>query len=147
MADAGLRKIFSDHLKEAHWQPIESWSTGQGVPDTEYCFPKGLSGWVECKATSGWAVEVRGGQVGWLERRARMGGRAWIAVRRQANAGPRRGPAVDELWMFPGSEARNVLLSGLKGPVATGYWSGGPANWDWKAVRKLLTGQPKIFHG
>lgn len=136
-SDGGLRKLFKDKYPDAHFQPVESWSTGLGVPDTEYCFPGGLTGWVEYKQTGAWAVRISPEQVAWAERRSRVGGRVFLAVRRQAKAGPRR-VAVDTLFLYRGTQARAVLLDGVRTPpLAT--WDGGPGRWEWSKVRALLT--------
>jgi hypothetical protein len=140
MTDGNLRTLFHKHLPEAHWQSIETWGTGQGVPDTEYCFPNGLCGWIEFKLTSGWTVNFkdRAHQIAWLERRARAGGRCFVAVRRKVPAGPRRGLATDELWLFPGIAARDLAQNGLKTLPALGVWPDGPARWPWDKVKLAL---------
>lgn len=105
----------------------------------------GLEGWVECKATDGWSVSLTEHQSGWLFRRARLGGRAWIAVRRRHGGGPRRGPAVDELWMVPAALAREARREGLRSVMALdGTWRtcGGPARWDWPGVAARLLALP-----
>lgn len=140
MSDGNLRNIFTQHLT-AHFQPIETWSTGQGVPDTNYCFAGGHEGWIENKLTAANAVDISSYQVAWLERRARVGGRVFVAVRRVAAAGPRRGVASDELWLFPGRTARLLMLGGLKATAPLGNWAGGPAAWDWEAIRGHLVAE------
>lgn len=143
MSDGNLRAIFQKHLPSAHWQPVESWSTGQGVPDVNFCFPGGIEGWIENKATDGWAVDISPHQIAWLERRARAGGRVFVAVRRVAQAGPRRGPACDELWLAPGAEVRSLKATGLaEGGAFLGFWEGGPAKWHWPTILKLLIRRP-----
>lgn len=138
MSDGNLRSLFQKHLPDIHWQPIETWSTGQGVPDVNGCCG-GREFWIENKATGGWTIHFEPGQVAWAERRVRAGGRTFVAVRRQANAGPRRGQAVDELWLFNGESARALALNGLKaGPRPLVQTSGGPARWDWPKIRQLL---------
>ncbi len=140
--DGNLVKIFQTNLPEGHWQPVQTWSTGQGVPDAEVCFPPGRQCWIEMKKTSGWVVTFETGQVAWLERRVRAGGRAFVAVRRQTIAGPRRGAACDELWLFKGEQARHVSIDGLKGPRPIYFGEGGPARWHWIKVKQLLTLTP-----
>lgn len=140
--DGGLRAMFRDYFKEAHWQPIEAAAMGQGIPDVEYCFPPGLTGWIENKKCSGgFRLDHPPSphQIGWLERRARAGGRAFVAVRRTILAGPRRGPAVDELWLFRGTAARNLLTSGLRGAEPLGVWEGGLKGWRWQEIKAFLT--------
>lgn len=140
MIDGGLRPLFHDRLRAGfHWQAIETGGTGQGIPDSNFCCATG-EGWVEYKWTDGWDVRLKPEQVAWHVKRWLRGGRTWIAVRRQAAAGPRRGAAVDELWMFEGRWARELRAGGLRSNAAPllGRWSGGPALWDWAAVRRLL---------
>lgn len=136
--DGGLRTLFQNHLRMAQWQAIETWSTGQGVPDMEYCFPKGKSGWVENKLTEANAVAIRSEQVGWIERRCRVGGRVFIAVRKLCRAGPRR-KAADELWLFHGRDVRALFLKGLVGGTPLVCSKNGPERWDWEAVRRIIT--------
>lgn len=142
MSDGDLRNIFKSRLFAAHWQPIESWSTGQGVPDAEYCFPGGLSGWIEHKKTTAFAVDFQPHQVGWIERRLRAGGRVFVAVRRVASAGPRKGRAVDELHLFGGLSARSLSENGIGETESIGSWGGGPSAWDWYRIAAILTGTP-----
>lgn len=140
MRDGGLRRLFQQKLPDAHWQPVESWSTGQGVPDTEYCFPGGASGWLELKKASRATRldhPLTAQQTAWLERRRRVGGRAVVAVRYQHDGGPRKGPPVDELRIYDGAVARG-LETGIYGAQSLAAWQGGPAAWDWPAVRAVL---------
>ena len=64
------------------YQVLETGGTSLGIPDSNYLSKTGVEGWVEFKWTDGWAVTLRDMQVGWLLRRARYGGRCWVAVRR-----------------------------------------------------------------
>lgn len=141
--DGGLRALFRRHMPAWHWNSIESGMTGSGIPDSEYCAPGGITGWVEYKGVlDGWRPDIRAAQVGWHLRRARAGGRNFFAVRRQTSAGPRKGAATDELWLVRGSAARELKASGLKGLPAgsvMGIWWSGPARWDWGAVGQHLT--------
>jgi hypothetical protein len=138
--DGGLRSLFREHLPRFHITAIETGSTGRGIPDLEYCF-EGKTGWVELKATSGYAVDLRPEQVAWLLRRARAGGRGFLAVRCQAPAGPRRGPAADQLWLIKAERAAELKAGGLYevGSAHATLWHGGPARWDWAEVARLLT--------
>lgn len=139
MSDGNLGQLFQKHLPEVHWQRIET-LVGRGTPDLNGCL-WGREFWIENKLTSGWTVNFEIGQTAWAERRARAGGRTFVAVRRIATAGPRRGAACDEMWLFRGQEARQLEAEGLKGqqPII-GCWSGGPAKWDWDKIRKVLAG-------
>jgi hypothetical protein len=123
--DGGLPKMFRQHLSAAQWTPVETGATSQGVPDHEYCYPGGKQGWVEFKSSMAWAVIIRPEQVGWLLRRHRMGGRSFIAVRRQ----------LSELWMIEGGEAARLKADGLKGvhPLLVCH-----EPWDWAQVEKIL---------
>lgn len=158
--DGGLSGEFRKHLPGFHFQSIETGGTGRGIPDTnyacEFCAGKshstliygafvGVEGWIEYKTTDGWVLGLRPEQVGWIARRARMGCRVWVAVRRQHRGGKRRGAACDELWLVPGRhviQVQDAGLRGLDGPagalVGVRVWYGGPARWDWTAVRDLL---------
>lgn len=138
MSDGGLRQHFRDYLRAGfHWQSIETVLVSSGVPDSNYC-SAGREGWVEFKFTDGWAVTLRTEQTGWLTARALRGGRVTVAVRRTAPPGPRRA-AADQLWLCEGGEARALKKRGLRGGVGIlGVWDGGPARWDWDAVRALL---------
>lgn len=142
--DGGLRGLFRTHLKpHADMQAVETGLIAAGVPDLNYC-ASGREGWIEMKQTDGWAVTLRPEQVGWLCRRARAGGRVFVAVRRWHDGGPRRGPAVDDLWLLRGKYAPDLKTGGLTWarehcPSAViGVWSGGPARWDWLAVLRAL---------
>lgn len=139
--DGGLRKLFRQHIPDCDFQSVETWSTGQGVPDLNYCLA-GCEGWIELKQTAAWAVKVQPGQVGWIERRLRAGGRVLIAVRRQTTPGPRRGTAVDELWLLDGGMIRTLADAGLGEPInALIVCSGGPARWNWPEIKSLMAVQ------
>lgn len=133
--DGGLRALFRKNLPTAMWQSIETGGTGLGVPDAYYCFPNGVCGWIEFKLTKGYAVGLRPEQVGWAERHSRMGGRTTIAVRRHAEAGKRRA-AVDELYLFEGTEARQLKESGLNRLAADFYTPF--SEMDWEKVEEFL---------
>jgi hypothetical protein len=128
--DGGLRGLFTANLADAQWTPIETGATAQGCPDLEGCFPGGVQVWIEGKATSAWAVRIDREQVGWLMRRRRLGGRAFISVRR----------AEDELWLLDGDQAALLKAEGLKPttPVLPVQYRG-PKNWDWAAIQLALT--------
>lgn len=145
--DGGLRGLFTKYIPEAHWQSIETGGTGRGVPDTNYCIrspgpgARGVEGWVEFKVTSTYSVgTMRPEQVGWIHKRARYGGRVFVAVRRQHEGGPRKGHPVDELWLIEGGGIMSLAQEGL---VADRVWtlhvsSGGPSAWNWLQVAAIL---------
>lgn len=141
--DDGLRAIFKQHLEQRgfHMQSIETGGTGAGIPDTNGC-RDGVDFWIEYKATAHWSVTLKPEQVGWIERRIRVGGRVLIAVRRRHEGGVRLGPAVDELYLFSGEHARTAKTAGLRQLIEQdrllGTWIGGPSRWDWDRVANLL---------
>lgn len=146
--DAGLRPLFRKHLPQFDWQSIETGGTGRGIPDSNYCVMGthgiGHEGWIEYKSTDGYVVDLRPEQVGWIMRRVRRGGRVWIAVRRSHDGGPRRGPPVDELWIFGGGLAVEARTGGLLAiENRARRWHHGPtAGWDWGAVAGVLKTRP-----
>lgn len=154
MIDGGLRALFRQHLPAYHWVSIETGGTGRGIPDSEYCVG-GMTAWVEYKVTDGWAVTLRPEQVAWMLRRSRAGGRVWVVVRRKAAAGPRRGGAVDELWILRGMFADEIREQGLpkiqlleigtdidaefpQHHYVVRAWAGGPARWSWDHIDVIL---------
>lgn len=130
--DAGLRRELRAHLKQWQWSHIESPTTSPGCPDTEFCAPGGGSGWVECKRTPAYALSFRPLQVGWLDRRSRLGGKCFVAVRRLTPKG------LDELWLYPGVRVTELVEMGLRAPNPLGTWAGGPSKWNWREVSELL---------
>jgi len=133
--DGDLRRIFRERFPEAQWTSIESPITGAGIPDAEYCFPNGRSGWIEFKKTDTRRIgHLKSTQIAWLERRKRLGGRVFVAVRRMTDD-------VDELWMIDGQAARGVVEDGLATRIGIKSWSGGPSRWNWEEVRELLTSE------
>lgn len=155
--DGDLRKIFREHLPMVHWQSIETGMTGRGIPDTNGCY-QGTEFWVEFKQTRHWTVGLRPEQVAWISRRARAGGRVWVAVRRRPTPSSRRqrvlvgrkdigvpgrgAPVADELWLLYGSAAKSLVDGGLRhaGPSSVaGTYYGGPGQWPWQTILGLLT--------
>ena len=139
MIDGGLRPIFGSHLRHFDWQSIESGMTGLGIPDSNY-FVDGIEGWIEYKLSTSNKVKLRPEQVGWLTQRSRFGGRVFIAVRSRHAWGPRKGGAVDELFLLFGRDAKEVLIRGLAFPPLA-RWTGGQARWDWPDIERRLRGR------
>ena len=131
MKDGGLRQIFRHQFATFQWTSVETAGTGSGVPDSEFCTPDGITGWIEYKRTLIYAVSIRPFQVAWLERRWRYGGKAWIAVRRMPKTGE------DELWFMQGNQAQALFERGLNG-VSAMCWNGGPSNWNWAEVHEIF---------
>lgn len=143
MIDGGLRPLFREKLPEFHWNSIESGGTASGIPDSEFCV-SGISAWLEFKMTETdfvirkktWPL-----QIAWMGRRGRAGGRVYIAIRKHHDGGPRRGGAVDELWLTDGRQADALDHYGLRRGMSyvLGVWSGGRASWDWARIREILS--------
>lgn len=146
--DGGLRQIVQTWLPDVQWQAIETWSTGQGVPDLHYIIKGGYAGWIECKQTVAWSVGVKPEQVGWAERYARYGGRSFFFVRQFCKAGPRV-EARDVLWVIGSGGGRALADRGLRafdeslvdgdGTHLLLCCQGGPAEWRWDLIRKIMT--------
>jgi len=134
--DGGLRPLFVERIKAAHFQSVETWSTGQGVPDVNVCL-KGVETWIEFKTTATNAVRISTEQIGWIERRLRAGGRVLVIVRWRCLAGLRR-QARDELLIYRGADVRALALGGISGATPLEWWDGGPRAWDWDAIAKIL---------
>lgn len=145
MADDGnLRPIFRDHLRHFHWSTIETGWTQMGIPDAEFAY-QGAQGWIEFKQTEGSACTLKPEQVGWHVRRHMEGGRSFIAVRRWHDGGPRKGPPVDELWLYEGRHARELKTHGLLESIMLGRWGGGPTGWPWGVIQGILIGDVRIL--
>ena len=132
MADGGLRQLISKHISAAHWVAIESPLTSRGIPDLNGCL-NGTEVWIETKAIEGWTVAISKEQVAWIERRSRALGRVYVAVRRSRASG---------LWLLNPSAARPLLegqrISSLPADAIRLYSPGGPAAWDWYAIKSLI---------
>jgi len=129
--DGGLRQLFRKHLPEFHWQAIESFVTGAGIPDANGCLD-GIEVWIENKFAKGRRrVDISPAQVGWIEQRLRHGGRVFIAVRHVTSK-------LDTLYLLQGNTARELIAGEVPEAVAIGTWHGGPVRWDWDAVKQLL---------
>ena len=138
MADGDLGKLVQRYLPGPHWQRVETGGTGRGIPDINGCLD-GVEVWIENKATDGWTAGLRPEQVGWIDRRARAGGRVFVLVRRTTVSGPRRGDAVDDLYLHAGRDVVELAQRGLQqGPRPLLHSSGGPSRWNWASVRNWL---------
>lgn len=129
--DGGLRSAFKDHLKGWHFTPIETGAIVSGVPDAEYCSPGGVSGWIEFKyvsAAKGLVVGLRPAQVSWIDRRVRLGGRAFIAIQRK-----------DELFLYSGVGVKELKRDGLASQLGLLYHGHQRNGWDWDAIRGILS--------
>jgi hypothetical protein len=133
--DGDLRSIFRQHLPQAQWTSIETGAVSGGVPDSEYCFDGGAQGWIEFKKIdSGWFVKPTKSwvaQVAWISRRVRLGGRVYVAVRRQI-------ARIDDLYLVCGADVARLRDDGLQGALWAAQFIGGPAHWDWSCVERML---------
>jgi hypothetical protein len=136
MKDGGLRTLFREKFPQFQWSSIETAGTISGVPDSEFCSQGGIQGWIEFKKTTKYYVQINPFQVAWLMRRCRYTGNAWIAVRRTPTAKKHEG--VDELWLMWGNQAEALFYNGLEATHSI-IWSGGPGNWNWDEIEKILT--------
>jgi len=82
---------------------------------------------VEFKKVEGWKITFEPLQPAWINKRSRLGGRVFVAVRRK----------LTELYVIPGSEILRMIEVGVKGrePIKRIGRS-----WDWEQVEKILTG-------
>jgi len=146
IADAGLRKVVQHHLHKSQgwlWTPVETAGTRQGVPDTHWAhIPSFTSGWVEHKATHGWAVTVRPHQIAWIDLHMRAGVHCLIMVRAMGvGSSHDRG---DSLWVIDGAAIKALAekgLNGIPGLAVLGRWCGELHEWNWPAVQQLMTGR------
>ncbi len=127
--DGDLRLIFRRKIK-GHWVGLQGMPA---LPDSSFCV-SGVEGFVEFKQTSAWAVSFRPTQPGWIMQRTTHGGRVWIGVRRWKTVESR-----DELWLVPGKLVLDLAKYGLKSVrLQSGVWTGGPSQWDWVQIERLL---------
>ena len=132
--DAGLRSLFRARIVGWQWSSVESGGTAAGIPDSEYCDPNGVQGWIEYKRTAAWAVTFRPLQVAWISRRARLGGRVSIAVRRLNLKAH-----VDELWLTDGQWVQELSDNGLRVVSSVSHiHQGGPSEWNWAHITDWL---------
>jgi hypothetical protein len=148
VSDQGLPEIFRDRMPQVDWQRIETGAMGPGTPDLNGCLG-GTEVWVECKATFGWTLaSLTPQQNAWLSRRSRKGGRCFVAVRQlgrgrltRAETGGRIRKR-DSLWIFSAEASKNLLdgiaLDAVPPDLLLGWFEGGPANWDWKRIERVL---------
>ncbi len=105
---------------------LETWAM-PGVPDVVLCDESGNFHFVELKASTTNAVDLRPHQVSWLSRHKHAS--TWVLVLRIADRGTRtKAPTPESISLYHGSEAMDLKFDGLKiDPV---YRSEGKADWD-----------------
>jgi hypothetical protein len=133
--DGGLRPEFRKRLPHYQWTTIEVGAITGGVPDSEFCTPTGVQGWIEFKKTHIFYVHIKPLQVAWLMQRCRYGGNAFIAVRRTPHS--KREQEADELWLMKGNQAEILHDQGLTG-VEAWVWEGGPNKWNFAEISAVL---------
>lgn len=146
--DGGLRPLFRQKLKSGfHWQSVETGLVGPGTPDSNFG-ARGVERWIEYKQTSGWKPGIRTEQSGWHLHRRMVGGVSFIAIRRWHDGGPRKGDAVDELWLCQGHHLATINRTNMldSSILWLGKWSGGPPRWPWDIIADILT-SPKEDNG
>lgn len=130
--DGGLPLLLMKELNERGFAcRIETGGTGRGIPDIHYVI-EGEAGWIECKFTSGNAIDIRPEQCAWAERYARNRGRVFLAIRQKKDN--TRGK-VDRLWLLG---PQHIRLKKLDEANALLVADGGPARWNWDAIMELL---------
>ena len=129
MIDGGLRQLFRKHLPDFDFQSIEV-GFDRGVPDTNFCC-EGVEGWIEFKETKGIKVNVSPEQCAWMARRARAGGRTFIAVRQRTGED-------DLLWIASGEFGERLREAGLSPNSTLGSFPGGPRAWNWAKIRAIF---------
>ena len=148
-SDGGLRPLFRDRLKaDFHWQSVETGLTGPGTPDSNFG-ARSVERWIEFKQASDWAPQIKVEQIGWHLHRSAVGGLSFVAIRRTHDGGPRKGPAVDELWLCLGKYIGILDRERMRSPNIKwlGVWSGGPSRWDWSEIGTLLTASKEELEG
>jgi hypothetical protein len=85
---------------------------------------------LELKAAKHWKINLRPEQVAWHMQRSRVGGRTFIAVRRQNEK-------HDELHLIAGLHAAFLKENGLE-RTSDIYWEGGPRAWNWLRIESIL---------
>lgn len=140
-SDGGLRTLFRQKFPDFFFQSIEVGTVGRGVPDSHFLAPGGTAGWIEYKATLTTKVPLRPEQVAWIDRYGRLGGRAFVAVRRAHPGGPRRGDPLDELYVFAAKDVVQLAREGVLLTPCVARCEGNVRRWDWDKVRAALLTQ------
>lgn len=141
-ADGGLRGVLRKGLLRQGFilTPIETGATSSGVGDIYWtCAKARASGWIECKATDGWAVTFRPHQLGFVQRALACGDRSVVAVRARGQGSG--GGLGDALWLLHGRCAGLVAAEGLRAvpPADLLYRQYGfERTWDWLTIARVL---------
>ena len=105
---------------------LETWAT-PGIPDVLLCDEMGNFHFVELKATSGNAVDLRPHQVAWLS--THKNASVWVLVKKLQTKN-----APEQIFLFHGRDAMDLKLEGLKvKPVVHQKES-----FDWENIFSLI---------
>ena len=106
---------------------LETWAM-PGVPDVVLCDEFGQFHFIELKATAGNAVDLRPHQVAWLTNHGHAS--VWVMVKKHKTKNQ-----PEQLFLYPGSEAVDLKLEGLK--VEPALHMAGTV--DWPTVFGLIS--------
>jgi hypothetical protein len=131
-SEATFSKLVKSHLPVgAHWQRIETGSTGTGIPDVNICL-NGKEIWVELKLIKGKRVDLAPTQVAWHVKRSKAGGHTWILARHTYD-GTRVGKG-DNIYLWSGLHAKAVKEDG----TLFGEHKVWKAPFDWKNIMEHI---------
>jgi len=121
-----MKTALGKSKKKIEHTRLETWAM-PGVPDVVLCDESGNFHFVELKASTTNAVDLRPHQVSWLSRHKHAS--TWVLVLRIADRGTRtKAPTPESISLYHGSEAMDLKFDGLK--VEPVYRSEGKADWD-----------------
>ena len=121
-----MKTALEKSKKKIEHTRLETWAM-PGVPDVVLCDESGNFHFVELKASTTNAVDLRPHQVSWLSRHKHAS--TWVLVLRIADRGTRtKAPTPESISLYHGSEAMDLKFDGLK--VEPVYRSDGEVDWD-----------------
>jgi len=121
-----MKTALGKSKKKIEHTRLETWAM-PGVPDVVLCDDSGGFHFVELKAATTNAVDLRPHQVSWLSRHKHAS--TWVLVLRIADRGTRtKAPTPESISLYPGSDAMDLKFDGLK--IEPLYRSEGKADWD-----------------
>lgn len=121
---APLRDNFKKLAPSIHLVRLEN-SVGNGTPDTNGCIYE-REFWIELKVARGNKVELTSLQASWLEKRASVGGSAWVLARKG-----------DVFRLWDGAVASIVRDQGWNYEAGIELELRKP--WDWRALLQMVT--------
>jgi hypothetical protein len=121
-----MKTALEKSQKKIEHTRLETWAM-PGVPDVVLCDESGGFHFVELKAATTNAVDLRPHQVSWLSRHKHAS--TWVLVLRIADRGTRtKAPTPESISLYRGSDAMDLKFDGLK--IEPLYRSEGNADWD-----------------